>query len=431
MRVFDCSLKVIFGAFVLQALAVIPASAAGYTAPTFIGTTEQDVGVMDRPRPAYNAKGVPLGGFRLFPTLDLQSNYDDNVFRQPTGVSDWFFTISPAMHLQSEWGRHFLELYANLDDFQYINNTSQNLTNWKIGSDGRWDISRVATVTGNVNYGEASEAWESPNSSTGFQAAPNRFFLTHTDLSAAYQPDRLGLVISGSFDRQNWQNTPIIGGGVLPNSDRNENEFETSAKAFYDFSPGYSTFVTVLYNERSFDQQFDRGGLDRSSHGYHVDGGVDMQLTHLVTGELFLGYFQQFYAQNVPTPLSNVSGLDYGAQIDWFATPVLTVHLTGSRKLADVILVGASGADNKSVSVSADYEFRPNIIVQTNVSYMNSRMIGTSRTDDYPTAGIGVKYLVNRYMSLNVRYNYSNRSSNSVGSDFTDNALNVSISLHI
>ena len=52
--------------------AAVPASAQ--TAPTYVGMTPQDVGVMDRARPEYDAKGIPLGGFRLFPSLDVVGN---------------------------------------------------------------------------------------------------------------------------------------------------------------------------------------------------------------------------------------------------------------------------------------------------------------------------------------------------------------------
>ena len=43
----------------------------------------QAVGVLERERPAYDAKGIPLGGFRLYPRLNFDTAYDDNVFRLP------------------------------------------------------------------------------------------------------------------------------------------------------------------------------------------------------------------------------------------------------------------------------------------------------------------------------------------------------------
>src|ERR1700712_320465 len=58
-----------------------PAAAEDAATPTYIGMTPQDIGVMQRPRPEYDAKGIPLGAFRMFPSLDVNATYDDNVFR--------------------------------------------------------------------------------------------------------------------------------------------------------------------------------------------------------------------------------------------------------------------------------------------------------------------------------------------------------------
>ena len=142
-------------------------------------------------------------------------------------------------------------------------------------------------------------------------------------------------------------------------------------------------------------------------------------------------FLNQSFAQNVPTPLPNVSGFDYGAELDWYASPTFTVRLSGSRQLADVTITGASVADNKMVALSADYEFRPNIILQARVSYTDSRFVGTTRTDTYPGAGVGVKYLVNRYVSANLNYNYSERSTDVSGVQYTDNTISIGLSLHV
>ncbi len=423
--------KIIVGALLAVMGVSAPAAATDVTTPTYIGMTPQDVGVMDRARPAYDAKGIPLGGFRLFPTLDLNASYDDNVFKRPAAQSDYFFTISPALRLKSQWGKHFFEIYAGSNTYEYMDFTAQNLTDWRVGADGRLDITRAAKLSANAFYGELHESWSAPNNVVGYQAAPNRYYQTHADIQTAYQPNRLGIGFGASYDRYNWSNTPKIGGGLLYNSDRDQNEYQGYGKIHYDFSPGYSAFVRASYDERDFELFYDRSGLHRSSHGYRLNGGLDVQLTHLLAGELFLGYLNQSFAQNVPTPLPNVSGFDYGAELDWYASPTFTVHLSGSRQLADVTITGASVADNKMVALSADYEFRPNIILQARVSYTDSRFVGTTRTDTYPGAGVGVKYLVNRYVSANLNYNYSERSTDVSGVQYTDNTISIGLSLHV
>lgn len=418
-------------ALVVMAFAVATGAKAESSTPTYVGMTEQDVGVMDRARPAYDAKGIPLGGFRLFPALDASATYDDNVFRTATTTSDWFFTVSPTARIKSQWGRHFFEVYAGLNDYRYTTLTAENLTDWRVGTDGRIDISRAANLTANVFYGQMHELWSAPNNAVGFQAAPNRYYQTHAEVSAVYQPNRLGFGVGGVYDEYNWTNTPKTGGGVLFNSDRDQTEYQAYAKVYYDFSPGYSGYLKASYDGRDFAQVYDRSGMARSSHGYRLDGGVNLQISHLVAGEVYVGYLQQNFAQNVPHPLKNMSGLDYGVQLDWFVSQSLTMHLSAKRTLDDVVLSGVSVADNKRVGISADYEIRPNIILQARTSYTDVQYIGTTRSDSYLGAALGIKYLVNRYASLDLNYNYSDRSTDTAALEYTDNTVSVGLTLHL
>jgi hypothetical protein len=171
--------------------------------------------------------------------------------------------------------------------------------------------------------------------------------------------------------------------------------------------------------------------MARTSHGYHVDAGLDVQISHLVRGEVFIGYLEQHFNQSVAKPLPNVAGLDFGAQLDWYVDQRVTLHISGSRQLSDVVLAGTSVADTKGATVSADYEFRPNIILQARASYSESRFIGSTRTDVYPGAGIGVKYLVNNYVSANLNYNYSQRAASVAASKYQDNTISLGLSFHI
>jgi hypothetical protein len=417
--------------FGLASCAMAAAAGAADVTPTYVGMTAQDVGVLERSRPEYDAKGIPLGGFRLFPTLDLAGAYDSNVFRREDENSDGVYTIAPTMYLKSQWGRHFLEFYAGSKSYFYSDYTDENLTDWKVGGDGRYDISRSAMLAVNAHFGEMHELWSAPNNVTGYQAKPNRYYQGHADMTAAYQPNRLGVGVGASMDRYDFTDTARIGGGVLSNDDRDQYNYQAYAKVFYDFSPGYSAFVKASYDERDFDQFYDRSDLHRSSHGFRVDGGLDLHITHLLSGEVFAGYVEQHFAQDVATPLKNVSGLDFGAKLDWYAAPLLTVHLSGKRTLDDVTITGASVADNKSVSLSADYELLRNVIVQANVSFSESAFVGTTRKYTYPGAGLAVKYLMNRYTSIDLAYSYSKRSANISGADFSDNTVSLNLKFHI
>jgi len=400
-------------------------------APTYVGLTPEDVGVMNRARPEYDAKGIPIGGFRLFPTLDLTGSYDDNVFRLPTGTSDYYFVEAPTLRLKSDWGRHFLEFYVGANNYNYVSNTQLNLTDWDVGTDGRLDISRAMVVSGGISYAKAHEALQSPNT-VGFQRSPNKYDQTEGKADATYQPDRLGFGVGGIFDRYFWLPTPEIGTtNYLFNSDRDEDEYQAYAKTYYDFSPGYDAFVKATYDSRTFDRPFDRTGIHRASTGYRFDGGADFQISHLIKGEVFIGYLEQDFDQHQPQTLKDIDGLDYGANISWYADPKLTVHLNASHTITDAVLGGVSAFNNQNVSLGADYELMYNVILQGYGAYTNTQFTGSTRTDGYPSFGIKARYMVNEYIAPYISYDWSERSSNFPGVNFKDNLITIGISGHI
>lgn len=417
----------------LSSACVTALSSAAYAdapvilAPAYADTAIENLPVMARPRPEYDAKGIPLGSFRLFPDLNVTGAYDDNIFRTQTNkIDDFVFDIAPAFRIRSDWNQHMLEAYAGLNNYEYASNSSENLTDWNAGADGRYDITGGSSVYANGQASQLHEARSSPNA-TGFQAAPNRYFQYHGETDATYQPNRFGLTAGAQVDSFIYQNTPITGGGYLNNKDRNYSEYQGYGKASYDFSPGYTGFLRASYDTRQFVQPLDRTGVHRSSNGYKVDGGVDLQLSHLISGEVYLGYLNQDFS----APLKSVSGLDYAVRLDWLATPLMTVHLQGSRILTQVIIAGASVSDDKSIGLSADYEILRNLIAQAHVNYVDSSYIGIARHDDAPDLGMGLKYMINRYASVDLAYDYTERLTNVTGIKYKDNYVSLGLNLHL
>jgi hypothetical protein len=418
------------GAFGAVSFAALIMNSQAQTVPQVLSTAEPGLGVLERERPGYDPKGIPLGGFRLYPSLGITGSYDDNVYRLPTAASDWFMTFSPALEVRSEWGRHFLELSARADTLKYAELDSQDLTDWEVKGRGRYDISHAATLFASASYGEYHELWSSPDSLIT-QTSPNRYYQTHVTASINYQPSSLGFSAGGTFDRLEWMNTPLSGGNELPNSDRNEDKLEGYLRVFYEFSPGYAAFVRATFNDRQFDLTADRSGLNRASHGYRYDGGLNIVISHLVRGEFYLGYLKQDFAVNPSQPLSNVSGFDYGAQLDWFATPVLTVHLSGNRQLSDTTFAGVSTEDAKRVELSADYEVLRNLIATARATLVATEYTGSPLNDTAYGVGLKVEYLVNRYASAHLEYGLERRASNRVFGDYTDNTISIGLTLHV
>lgn len=396
-----------------------------FVQPGYLFISTDALGVMERARPDYDAKGLPLGAFRLFPDLAIVGAYDSNIFRTENAKSDEFLEVLPTFRLASQWSSNFLEFFGGANNYDYVKSSSQNLTDWDIGGDGRLDVTHAGFETTNAFYAELHEPNWSPNV-VGSQSRPNRYYQTHADTTGQYQPNRIGFGWGGTFDHYDWTSTPLIGGGLQSNSDRNMDEYQVYARAFYEFSSDFSAFLRAHYDSRQFDLELDRNGQDRSSTGYKIDGGVDLALTRLVHGEIFGGYLtQSFHA-----PLQDIAGPDYGIYLTWYPSPLLTLHLYGRRDLTDTIIDNASVSDDKSIGASADYELLRNVIVQAHMSYVHSHFVGITRTDDLPDAGLVLRYLINRYLRADLSYDYSHRSSSAPGQNFGDSTITAGVEFH-
>ncbi|MBV9331564.1 MAG: outer membrane beta-barrel protein, partial [Alphaproteobacteria bacterium] len=233
----------------------------------------------------------------------------------------------------------------------------------------------------------------------------------------------------------------LIGGGIsCLDHDRDNQLYKGFVEASYDFSPGYSLFVRGTYND---DHYFinplnpnggDRNGDLRSSHGYTFDTGLNLLLTDLVSAQLYLGYLDQMYIKHQPHPLSDVSGLDFGANLNWYPTELLTIHLSALRQIENIVLPGASAGDDKSVALSAEYEVTRRIFATGSVGFddvLYKMIPPPSLTDKTLSAGLGVKWLVSHYLTASANYNYSIRSSTRAGGSYDDNLVSVALNLQI
>ena len=372
---------------------------------------------------AYAAKGMPLGGFRLFPTLDITANYDDNVYlTQANTKDDYFFRETPQVMLQSQWGRHEFDVYGAANLYQYTSLSEQDHTDWDAGGDGRLDILRGLDFSASGSYSVQHLANSLPDQPSNAKT-PTEYAVTQTNAVLAYHPYHFGFSVGGSFTRDVYAATLLVGGPTLSNADRNEDQYTAYAKASYEFSPGYAIFVQGIGNDAHYDLTFDRSGLRRDNDGYATNIGLDTLVTDLVKGEIYVGYLDQHYK----APFTNVSGFNFGAKVDWFATPLWTFHLTASRILNGNDFTAASTEDDQSVQLSADFLPRPNIGVNAYVGYLNADFSGSPRTDGYTTAGVKVTYHLNRWISTELSDSFQRRNSTISGQNFDDNVIMIGL----
>jgi hypothetical protein len=396
----------------------------------------------------YAPKGLPLGAFRLFPTLDAAMNYDDNVYKVDVNKKgDLFWELSPRAALQSQWSQHYLVLRAGGTGYVYDSLTHENRIDWDLDGEGRIDIQRGYAIYGGASYRHTYEPRSSPDQQIlggnqqnfAFKSTP--FNVAHADARLEAKPEDLGVIVGVNFDRYQYDSTQICPIGTFENclapltnfsnKDRNYDGIDAYVRALYEFSPGYSVFGHFAYVTRDFDTALDRNGVNRDSTGYRANAGLSMELTRLITGEFYAGYLEQ----NYKAPLGRDGGFNFGADIKWIPTPLLTVRLGASHLINETVVAYgpniATDSNEERLALGVDYSVRRNIVLHVDGAYLRDKFTGAGRLDELALFGFGATYLMNEYIHVDMRYILNSRNSNKAGQDFEDNVFRLGLGLQL
>lgn len=377
--------------------------------------------VRDRARPGYDAVGIRAGSFMILPKVDVSETYNDNIYATETNTeSDFITAVSPSIRIQSLWSRHALGLEAGLSKYWYGSNSTEDRLDWNVGAHGRLDVLRDTNITGDVSYQQAHEDRGSANSPTS-AAEPVEYDLFSSSVGLFQRFNRVTARLTGGLDQYSYKDVALLGGGVLDESARDRKEYVGGLRLAYDISPDTNVYAEGKLNKRSYDVSVP---VDRDSNGYEAVVGSEFKLSRLAQGEVYVGYQRQTYDASY---YSAASGLAYGANVNWFVTPLTTVRFSAASTIQESIDPAASGYWSQKVGIGLDHELLRNLILSGDVSYENDDFGDISRKDDVTSAVVGATYLLNNFFAVGINYGIVDRNSNVTGADYTQNQVGFTL----
>ncbi|MCE9649107.1 MAG: outer membrane beta-barrel protein [Parvibaculum sp.] len=387
-------------------------------------TTDLRGSVAERPRPSYDAVGIRAGAFMILPQASVSEKYNDNIYATDTNETDDFITtLGASIAVNSGWSRHALNLNAGVSKDIYADNTGENRLDWNVGANGRLDVTRDTRLSGGASYAQLHEDRGDPNSPAA-AAEPTEYDLLSANAAFDQRFNRLTARVSGGYENYDYKDVAATGGGIIDQDDRDRVQYEEALRLGYDVSPDTNVYVQGTLNQRDYDLSPPAVLTNRNSDGYAVAVGSDFRLSSLAQGGIFVGYQSQSYDNSA---FSDVSGLSYGADVEWYMTPLTTVTFNAAATVEETTSVGASGYLSQTVGIRVDHELLRNVLLNGRVSYSNDDYEGINRTDDIIRAGLGVDYLVNRNFTLSLGYDFANKDSDVAGVDYTRNQIGLTL----
>jgi hypothetical protein len=405
----------------------VPAYPGNALAPSAVGP--EGTTVLNRPRPDYDRVGRRVGSFIARPTVDLSETYDSNIYATPSATSDFYTNLSPAISIQSDWGRHALAFNANGDFKWYASHDTENVYNGSADVTGRYDIENGSYLIGDVGLAANHEDRSSPSrdASGPVQGAPKtpvEYTTSGGYLGYVRQEGRLGLNADATMTSYSYVNNSDILNNVVTETDRSRIEYVGSVKASYEIIPQlpYNVFVRGLGNTRRYNavdstQATITPGRTarRNSTGWEVDVGASMEITRVITAEIYAGWLDQEYDSNL---FKSVSAPSFGGNLLWNVTPSTSLKGSASQSVAETDLTGASSTTEDNLSLGVEHELLANFIILGGAGYVHDSYNGISRTDDTYGFNGGVRYLLNRTWRATGDVTYSNRTSTTSGQNY-------------
>jgi hypothetical protein len=389
--------------------------------------TNSQLPVADRTRPEYDPIGQRVGGFILYPQVDVQEMYDSNINASADGThGDLITSINPSLNLKSDWNQNALNFHADSNSVEYARYGNNSYTDWSVGGDGKLDIYHDARAYGNLSYSVEHLPWWSPNTFIG-QGKPTEYSDTAAGLTVEKEFDRLSFQLADNYDRYDFQNVTVNGTTALESRNDYGDE-RVNLHTGYELAPGRQVYLLTGFDWRAYDDTTDLFGYNRNSTGYVAAVGTKYDITGVTSMDLFVGYREQDYAD---TRLGSIDGPTGGATVTWNVTRLTTVTGTITRDIDETVISGAAGYFATAETVKVDHELLRNVILTGNISHETDDFQGIDRTDDYFKTGIGAKYLMNENFWLNGGYTYQTRDSNAVGTGAADNQVFLGVSARL
>jgi hypothetical protein len=381
-------------------------------------------GVLSRARPGLDPQGLQLGGFTLFPTLTASLSYDDNIYDDNSfDRRSAIYVIQPSVALQSNWSTHELDLTGTGSIQRYTADSGANFDQFSISGHGRLDVSHNVALTTTALYGRETE----PRGSAGDVAVggtPSIYRDFGGTEAATATFGRLQLSLTGGATRFLYNQVRQADGMIASQAFRNATDYTGQAQVGYEIGPGLVGFVQGTYEKLVYDE---KGPTDLSSKGYTLQGGVNFKITNLVVGTIGAGYLHRTYTN---PEFNSIGGLSYNGQVVWNITTLVTLTVNANKSIEESPFLNVSGIVANTAGAKVDYEILRNLLLNGRFAYTVERYRGVSRTDHRKQEGVGLTYLMNRFIQLGLDYDRRDQNGDGVfGRSYDGNTVLFSIKL--
>ncbi|MFW5833501.1 MAG: outer membrane beta-barrel protein [Pseudomonadota bacterium] len=377
-------------------------------------------------------RGLRLGAVDVLPQVSASVSYDDNINAVPEGglpqfglakEGDVVYLVSPQVRMQTNARRHrfFVNGRANLGRYQERDNLDYN--DWTVESGFRWDKSRTFAVNALVGYDNLHESASDPDRRTFSETTTYDRFRASIALTQDFP--RTFVRYNAGVTRTEYQEVlrsvvnPNTGALVTTNvnAGRDVTRLNHALRVGYRLDRQIDAFVQLNHRISEFDEI---PGRDRDQQAFGLQVGTAVDLDRRVAGEVSFGVDHTRFDD---PRTSAQTGFAFNIGLDWTLTPRTSLGISGSQAFEASDSAASAGSQVTTISTSLSHALSRQITIGANVGYDRESFVDSDRLDETLTAGLSSGYSVNRHVSLQAGYQYTERMSDTTFREYRSNRV--------
>ena len=362
---------------------------------------------------------MQIGDFALLSRAELAAVYDDNIEADDDERDeDIFFAFSPSIRAQSLYARHSLGFEAGGTAAEAVKSDNEDFFDWRIGADGRVDLSERRKINAAIGYRHDTEDDEA------IDAEENRedlsFHLIDGGLSYNVQGDAVGYSVGTSFSRLDAEGSDF--------DDRDRTTLGARASASYAFSDRLSLFAGPSYSYSTFDEDVADDGDGRDAEVISAQIGAGYKASRTINTSASIGY--SYAAFEDPDRKDTDSAIG-SIGLTWRPGHGATLQLRAARTLGLTVVDDADSRKTTTGAAILSHRLKlgSRSAISSSVSYQVSEISDLDRTDHHVGASLGYGYRLTEHLFFNAGYRFSRRDSDEDDADYYRNQISLGLTV--
>lgn len=399
--------------------------------------------VLKRTRKEYNPIGLEVGGitgditdlgrgqllesFLLFPRVDFELEFNDNVFAEERAtVADFIGTVKPQLELVSDWDNHKFFIKAKGEFRKHLSEGAEDYYRYGLSTGGTIQVTEFETVGVTLSFDRRTQDRGEPDAGL-FGVEPTVFHEYKAQVDWKYQRDKFLWNPKLTVQYSDFDDVDDGQGGVIDKDENDRLNVSASLRLGYEAWKGTTLFVEPRVAFVRHDQEVANNGLKRDFQTAALAAGITYDLTAVSYLEAGLAArFSQFDDAN----RGNLFRFEPSLDLVWNPHDSWTFTAGFQRSVLSTNDPNTVALSRTELNAGAELEIMYNLLASNKTSWKRDDSIGNNNTDNSISNKAEIKWLMNEYSQLRGFWEFSTLLSDTATKEFDRNRLGVVLTVH-